>query len=246
MVDTRIGRPSHLLAALVLAALTAAPAAAWEVRPDAPEADFHAFHRHFSSAAYNYPRHGAAPLGVTGFRLFADLAVDRDFDNQPFAATVLDGDLPGDTLAVARVGARKGLPGGFDLGASWGRAVDGDVDLVSGELGWAILDGGLVSPSLGLRLTGTHSLGGGAYELRQYGAEVLVSKGFTVLTPYAGAGVYYSEGTLDRGGGVVIDSDHSRGFVYAGLTLNLLLPRLTFEVEQGEDLHASVQVAFGF
>ena len=99
---------------------------------------------------------------------------------------------------MARVGARKGLPGGIDLGLSYGKALGGDVKLVSAELQYAILKGGLLSPALSVRLTGSRAVDAKAYDFDQYGAELLFSKGFTVLTPYVGAGVFRSKGTLDR------------------------------------------------
>ena len=43
------------------------------------------------------------------------------------------------------VWVRKGLPGGFDIGASYGEALGGDIKLISSELQYAIANGGLVS-----------------------------------------------------------------------------------------------------
>lgn len=235
------------LVALPALLIPAAPADAWEVSPGASLEDFEAFHSRFAFAAYPYPRHGAAPLGITGFRVYAEATVDRDFDEEGFFPGAVDGDLPGGTMSIVRVGARKGLPGGFDLGASYGEAVDGDVELISGELSWAILDGGAVSPALGLRVTGTRSTGGSRYDLDLYGAELELSKGFAVVTPYVGGGFYYAEGSLDRGAlGDPFETDETRGFVYAGVTLNLLLPKITVEVEQGEALQGAINLAIGF
>ncbi|HUO87407.1 MAG TPA: hypothetical protein VM617_08435 [Thermoanaerobaculia bacterium] len=235
-----------LFAGLIVAATVAPPAAAWSVSDEATRADFEAFHGRFASSAYAYPRHGAAPLGLIGFDVWAEVAVDEDFADQPFFAGAVDGDLTGDLLLVGRVGARKGLPGGIDLGLSYAEALEGDVELVSAELGWAIIDGGLISPTLGLRLTGTRSVGSGPYELDQYGAEILLSKGFAVLTPYVGGGVVYSEGRLERAAGDVFETDDTRFVAYAGLTLNLVLPKITVEVERGEAVTGAIRVAFGF
>ena len=156
---SRGGALAAVLAGLLLAVLAAAPdAAAWEIRPDAPEASFRLFHERFASAAYHYPRHGAKPLGIIGFEAYADVAVDRDFDSEPFYDDVVSGDLPVDTLGVARVGARKGLPGNFDVGVAYGRALDGDLELVSADLQWALIDGGAVTPALSFRVTGTQNI----------------------------------------------------------------------------------------
>jgi len=241
-----MSRSTVKLLFLLLAVLAAAPARAWEVSRDATREDFQAFHRRFSSDAYFYPRHGAAPLGLIGFEVYVDATYDRDFDDEPFTATAIDGDFTGGFLSVARVGARKGLPGGIDLGLSYGRALGGDVNLVSAELQYAIFKGGLLSPALSVRLTGSRAVDGKAYDFDQYGAEVLFSKGFTVLTPYVGAGVFRSKGTLDRTIGSSFEDTTDRGMLYAGITLNLLLPKITVEVEKADVVQGAVRVGIGF
>jgi hypothetical protein len=238
--------PKLRLLPLLLAFFAAFPAQAWEVNGDAPEDDFRAFHRRFSADAYHFPRHGAAPLGLLGFEVYADATYDEGFDDEEFAGTVIDGDLTGGFLSVARVGVRKGLPGGIDLGLAYGRALGGDVELISADLQYAILEGGAVSPALSVRVTGTRALDAAAYDLDQYGAELLLSKGFVVLTPYVGAGIVRSEGTLERSLGTSVEDSTTQGVVYAGITLNLLLPKITFEVEKAEEIQAAVKVGIGF
>lgn len=238
-------RPLHparrLLGFLTLALTCVTPAAAWDVREDPPAEDFRAFHDRFSSAAYAYPRHSAAALGLTGFEVYVEATYDEEFDDQPFAGTVLDDDLTGGFLSVGRVGARKGLPGGIDLGLSYGRVLDGDIELISGEVQYAFWKGGPLTPAFSLRLTGTQTTGSSRYDLDQYGAELLLSKGFTVLTPYVGVGAVYSEGQVGD-----LEADGTEFIAYAGLTLNLLLPKITVELEQGEDLQGAVRLGFGF
>ena len=233
------------LAVLALIALAAAPAAAWEVDSEASPADFRDFHRRFATDAYAYPRHGAAPLGLIGFEVWVDATYDEELDDEPFAAGAIDGDLSGGFLSVGRVGVRKGLPGGFDLGVSYGRALGGDVKLVSGEVQYALLKGGTVSPAVGVRVTGTQTVDAGAYDLEQWGVELLVSKGFVVLTPYIGAGLVRSEGEL-RGGPERLSDTETRGVLFGGVTLNLLLPKITVELEKADEIQAAVRVGFGF
>lgn len=230
---------------LLLLALFALPAIAAEVRPDAPEEDFREFNRRFAMAAYHYPRHGAAPLGLIGFDIYADAAVDQEFGDEEFVRTVLDDDLTGDLLTVVRVGARKGLPAGIDIGLAYGRAIETDIELISADVQWAILDGGALSPALSLRVTGTRTMGSDVYDLDQYGAEILLSKGFAVLTPFVGAGVVRSVGSLDSSLGRTFEDSETRGVLYGGLTLNLLLPKITVEVEKADVVQGAVRVAFG-
>jgi hypothetical protein len=237
--STRVRVWGWVLVGVFLAAAHAAWA--WEPDPAASSSELEAFHDHFSAAAYPYARHSAKPLGVVGFDVWAEAAVAPDFEDEVRGA--LTDDLPGGLLTIYRVGARKGLPWGIDVGASYGKALDSSVDLLNAEVSWAILDGGAVSPALGLRVTGGRG-SGDAYDLEQYGAEVLLSKGFTILTPYAGAGVSWSESTFDRPlGDLTFDS--TRGFVYGGVILNLWVPKISFEVEQAETLQGAVRLAIG-
>jgi hypothetical protein len=232
------------LALTALALLPALPARAWDPVSPAPAADFSAFNRRFASDLYPYPRHGAAPLGLAGFELYADATYEPDFDRQPFFKTVIDGNLPGSALSIARVGVRKGLPGGLDLGVSYGEAVGSSVKLVSAEAQYALIGGGVVEPALSLRATGTRTVGSGPYDLHQFGAELLLSKGFAVLTPYIGAGFVYSRGRLGHGA-AELDDSATRPVAYAGLRLNLLLPKIVFEVEKGEAVQGAVRIGFG-
>jgi hypothetical protein len=237
-------RPELLLLLSLLAALPAA--ASWEVNGDATPEDFRAFHRRFSSDAYFYPRHGAAPLGLVGFEAYVDATYDKGFDDESFNTTAVTGDYTGGFLSIARVGVRKGLPGGIDLGLSYGKALGGDVKLLSAEIQYAIAKGGLVSPALSIRVTGTRTLDAKAYDLDQYGAEVLLSKGFTVVTPYVGVGVVYSRGSLESPLGFTLKETTTRPVIYAGATLSLLVPKIHIEVEKGEALQAAVRVGIGF
>lgn len=233
--------------ALALAALLAAvplPTAAWSVDASAPPEDLASFHRAFALAAYATPRHAATPLGWSGFDLWVDASLTPDFDDEPFAAAAIAGSLTGGHLAIARVGARKGLPGGFDVGLSYGQALEGDLELLSGELQWSWLDGSAATPAVAVRATLTEGRGDDAYDLTQYGVDALVSKGFTLLTPYAGAGVVRSDGEFRRPAGR-LSVGTTQEIFYAGVVLEMLLPRVTIELQQADTLQAAVRVSVG-
>lgn len=234
----------HRLGFMLLLLLITAPAAAWDIREDAPADAFRAFHERFSDVVYHYPRHGAAPLGLIGFEVYVDAAVDQELDDEGFEGPVIDDELTGGLLTVARVGARKGLPAGIDLGAAYGKVLGSDLELVSADVQWAIVEGGAFTPALSLRVTGTQTLDSDTYDLEQYGAELLLSKGFAVLTPYIGGGFVYSESRLSSPIRT-LEEDSTRNVLYAGATLNLLIPKITVEVEKGEVIQYAAKVAFG-
>ena len=236
---TRIGFVVVTVAAATL------PAQAGGIDVDAPRAQLESFHRHYSSAMYAYPRHAAAPLGITGFEVAASLGYVGGFDENEFAADVLEDDLALDALVPVSIMARKGIPWNIDLGLSWSRDLDLDLDRWAAEAQWAFMDGGAATPALAVRITAGQGESD-FYRLRQVGAEVLISKGFAILTPFAGVGMVYSEGRFDRLIGDQLTFDTTQSIFYLGATLNLLLPKITATMEKGEDLMWVVQIGFGF
>jgi hypothetical protein len=220
-----------------------AAAANWFINVDAPAAALEDFHRDFAAAVYPYPGHGAKPLGWVGFEVYVDASYSHEFDSfeGPFGA--IGGNLPGGVLSVARIGVRKGLPLGFDLEATYGRALDSDLNMVSGTVQWALLDGSTLSPALSFRLTGSQSTGVSYYRLRQLGAEAVVSKGFAVLTPYVGAGLVRSESHFTFADGKDVSSTDP--ILFGGVTLNLLLPKINLEVQKGRGFQATLKLGFG-
>lgn len=56
-----------------------------------------------------------------------------------------------DAIGVAGINARKGLPFGIDIGAVYARVPSTNASLYGGELRWAVLPGGAVSPAVAVR-----------------------------------------------------------------------------------------------
>ena len=133
--------------------VVALPADAGGIDPGALPTHLASFHRHYSSAMYFYPRHAAAPLGITGWEVAASVGYVGDFDENDFADSVLLDDLALDALVPASIVARKGIPWDIDLGLAWSRDFDLDLDRWAAEVQWAFLDGGAATPALALRFT---------------------------------------------------------------------------------------------
>ena len=201
--ESRRTRPTDVADAPTAQALLASSpspsrALAAEAPPRRPAGGLPGLPQPLRPGAYLYPRHGAAPLGLIGFEVYADATYDEDFDDEPFIDTVIDDDLTGGFLSVARVGARKGLPAASTSALSYGRALESDVELVSAEIQYAILKGGLVKPALSLRVTGSRSLDSEAYDLDQYGAEVLLARASPCSPPTWGPASSTARGPSTR------------------------------------------------
>jgi hypothetical protein len=86
------------------------------------------------------------------------------------------------------------------------------------------------------------------YDLKTYGVELFLSKGFGPITPYAAAGRMRSDAT----GRITIPAvarelrdefDQNRYTI--GVRLSMLLPKIVIEATQGEERSYAAKVSFG-
>lgn len=192
--------------------------------------------------AYN-PVAPAEPLGITGFEL--GLAITAfDLDDEVWNQA-MRGDAPS-RLPAPRLFARKGLPFGVDVGASWTRVPDSNIRVWGGEVRKALLEGSSVTPAVALmghysRLDGVDDL-----RLSSYGADLSISKGFAMLTPYAGVGQVWYDGE-ERAGLGFSDRDASATRSYLGMRVGLLpFMSITAQADFSEIDSYSLRLDLGF
>ena len=247
MKKTGIPPRSIVPAVVVSVLLLAASSSAQDFRPGSDTA-LESLHEHFALAVYPYARRGAQPLGITGFEIYGELAADEDFDSQPYSE--LAEDLAGDLLMPVRVGARKGLFFGIDVGVAFAQVLDLDYEAWSIDVQKAIVTPGALKPGVALRLAYSEGDSGDVYALEQFGAELIVSKGFTLVSLFGGVGVVRSEGAFRFAeGGLVVraeDFESTDTVLFGGVRLNLLLPKITVAVEKTQEIQGVVRIAFGW
>lgn len=166
------------------------------------------------SAVSYKPQQPAEAQGITGF----DIGV----------ATTHSQMNSGDDVTVTRLNVHKGLPLGFDVGAFFGTAYRGDEDyrLNGFELRYALLQGGVATPAIGLRGAYT-SLDYDALDLTTKSLDISISKGFALLTPYAGIGQVWIDSKVD---------DASVTKTYVGLNIGLGLFAVDLEADKTGDI----------
>jgi hypothetical protein len=133
----------------------------------------------------------AAPLGITGF----DIGVESSFvkitsGNNNYWEKAFADEAPS-MLAAPRIRIRKGLPGGIDIGAMYSTVPGSNIRLIGTEVSYAVLKGGVATPALGVRGTFTKLSGVDDLDFQTAGIDASISKGFVIMTPYAGAGMIY-------------------------------------------------------
>ncbi len=188
----------------------------------------------------------AEPQGITGFDIGAEVSfVDLDTDVFEFVME----DAPS-YLAVPKLHLRKGLPFGIDLGLSYSQIPDSNIKLIGGEIQYAILDGSMATPALALRGSYSTLQGVDDLNLSTMAADVVVSKGVLMFTPYAGAGLvringdYTGDNTILKS--TLTDQDMTETRVFAGVQFSVLLLRVTLDAELGDNNIYTAKVSLGF
>lgn len=185
----------------------------------------------------------AEPLGIIGF----DVGIEASYIDVESrdAWNIASGD-DVSAIPVARLAVNKGLPFGVDVGAFYSQVPGSNAKLVGAQLRYAIVEGGVVTPAVGLRagysrLEGVDELDGETRSL-----DLSISKGFGPVTPYIGYGKVWGEFTPDASTGLSAEEpDENRA--YAGVRFSLLVLQFSFEAEKmGERTGYTAKLGFGF
>ncbi|BCA78701.1 hypothetical protein [Desulfuromonas sp. AOP6] len=190
----------------------------------------------------------AEPQGITGFDVGVEVSA-IDIQSSIWDQVVTSGDAP-DYLAVPRLHVRKGLPFNLDVGAIYSEIPNSNIKLYGGEVQWALLEGTMATPALALRGSYSTLEGVDDLSLKTYAADAVISKGFAMLTPYAGVGVVQIEGKYDGSDPILQaelkDQDFTETRYFGGVQFALLLARVTVEAEYLENPVYSMKLSFGW
>ncbi|OFV82319.1 MAG: hypothetical protein A2Y78_01840 [Acidobacteria bacterium RBG_13_68_16] len=182
--------------------------------------------------ALTFPNLGTAvPTGLAGFEVLA-AAGGPQVDTGSHWWRYVDARTAGGVLYGQRVIVRKGLPFNLDVGVQAGQ-VAGE-RFWGGEVRWAVLEGGAVSPAVALRASYS-KLSTAPFECEVAEGQLFVSKGFLVVSPYGGIG--YRRVSARATFGEPVAAGHSvdlnRGTVTVGARVTLFpLVHLVGEVRK--------------
>lgn len=205
----------------------------------------------------------AEPLGITGFDAGVEVSAvsikTGGLDN--YWEKAFDNKAPS-YLYLPKVRVRKGLPLGIDIGAMYSYVPDSNIKLYGAEISKAILEGTVATPAVGIRATYTKLDGVNDLDVQTVGIDASISKGFVIITPYAGVGGVWidskAKGRLQalsvnpvlfpENGGTGLKSERIwQPRVFGGLKLTPLpLIGITAEVEYATRPIYSLKAAIGF
>jgi len=135
--------------------------------------------------AFN-PMAPAEPLGITGFDAAAEVIVTDINDNNDYWKLTFKNQDTIPMIPTARIHLQKGLPFNLDIGAMYSSVPATDIKLWGVELKYAILEGGITMPAISIRGAFSKLEGVNELDINTYSGDLLISKGFLFLTPYAG------------------------------------------------------------
>ncbi len=175
----------------------------------------------------------AEGLGIIGFDVGLVFS-STDIDSQLFD-DASEGSFDGSDFNLARVQVHKGLPFGLDIGASIARGIDNDATVLGAEVRYSLLDGGVVSPAIGIRASYSQMEGIDDLDVNNAALELSISKGFLMLTPYAGIGIVRTTADPAAETGLAEETVDLEK-MYVGLTINLGIA-VTLEADQTGDIN---------
>ncbi len=192
-------------------------------------------------AAFAYK--GVAPataLGILGFDIGVEVTDTKMEHSRLFSLAGSGGQ---SHLFVPKVHVHKGLFAGFDIGAFIAGTSDIDATVFGADVRYTFVDDGLATPAVGVRLSGSRSSGMGSFKVATAAVDLMVSKKFALLTPYAGAGAVR---ILSSASGFN-DERIDQGRVFGGVNVNLAVINFAFEVEKlGDNTSASAKLGWRF
>lgn len=195
--------------------------------------------------ALAFPNLGpAAASGVTGFEILAAGGGPRVDSSSSWWRYGVQGSTTAGLMAGGRGIIRKGLPLRLDVGAQYGTLLGERFWGV--EARWALLEGGVIEPGLAVRASYSRLEPSDVMQVEVSEVQLVLSKGFTLLTPYVAGGYRRVESRAYFGAPVPQwwDVEAERWTAVGGVRLNLLPFRIVGEVKRahGTSVFAGVGV----
>lgn len=213
------------------------------------QADFEAAMQDLTAAFSFKPLAPAEPLGLIGFHAGV-MASYTGVENEDSWRSLTGSGF--DDLGVIAIAAAKGLPFGIDVGAFVADVPDSNVSLYGAELRYALAEGGVATPAIGIRLSYTKLEGVDELDFDTKAVDLSISKGLTFITPYVGVGRVFSTATPN---GIfstaeardLKEADINENKFYGGVRFALLLLNVTAEIDQtGDNSSYNLRLSFAF
>lgn len=208
--------------------------------------EFRAFAKEMGTALWFSPGSPAESLGVTGFDVSADLILTDVNQGEGYWQHMTLGDTES-MMTATRVHAQKGLPFGLDVGVMVLDYRDSNASAWGLEFRYALLDGSTIMPAVSARLSYAKLNGVDDLSMSTTSLDLMISKGFLMVTPYGGISLARVDATPNMEGIGLHGINENITQVFAGVQISPL-PFLVIngEVVSGEVKSYSLKAGIRF
>jgi len=199
------------------------------------QADFRSLSEDLGSALSYKAVTPTTSLGVTGFDLGLEITQTKMAKSSQLWGTITGSGNAVSSLYIPKLHVAKGLPFGIDIAAFYSKIPTTNISLIGAELRYAVLDGGLVSPTIGIRGAYSKMSGVSQLALDTKSLDISISKGIAMLSPYIGVGQVWtnSNPNVVVGGVSLLNKESfSQNKVFGGVNLNLGLTNFCLEFDK--------------
>lgn len=236
----------YLMFSLLCALLAASPAWAQKIDQlqNIAQGDFRLLSEDLGAALSYHAQTPTEPLGISGFDIGVGVTATK-LEHLAILERVTS-DNADVTLYVPTLRLYKGLPAGFDLGLTYASIPGSNIRYTGGELRYALLAGSATTPAIGVRGSFTRLSGVDQLALSTRGLDISISKGFAVVTPYAGVGRIWVESD-PRGTAGLVTEKFGLSRAYIGIGMNLAVMNINLEgARTGDATSYSLKLGWRF
>ena len=214
---------------------------------------FTTFSRLIAQSIYATPVQPARASGILGFDVgIAATMVEVDTD-APYwrnAVPASSDFTRSGYAAVPRLVAAKGFGFGTVAG-TYAQVSDSTIKTYGASLDLPIIRGNVALPEIAVRGAYSTLTGIDVFDLKTFGVEVFISKGFGPFTPYGAVGKMRSDATgrvpaTAVSPAITLTDQSTINRFTAGLRLSLLVPKITVEATQAEVRSYAAKISFGW
>ena len=207
------------------------------------QADFRAFSEDIGSALSYKAITPPTPLGITGFDVGVEVSSTAVQHSKQWAQAT------GSSMSnviVPKLHLYKGLPLNIDVGIFYSAVPRTNIKLYGGELRYAILEGGVATPAVGIRGALTKLSGVNQLAFSTKSLDISISKGFAIFTPYAGLGTVWVDST-PNGVGTLKKETFRQNKIFVGGNFNFGITNIALEYDKtGSAPSYSAKLGFRF
>lgn len=189
------------------------------------QTEFLQLSKDLSAASSSKSVEPATPLGMTGFDISTSTAATKVYNTAAWAAV---SGSHSDNLVQTKVSVSKGLSSRLDVGGFVSRVSSADATAAGAHAKYALVEGNAILPAVAVRGSYSRMQGASQMALSNTGLDLMISKGFLGLTPYAGMGTVYSNASATGKS----DESFNQTKSFVGVSWNVLLLNLSAEYDR--------------